>query len=78
MMSFGRTCVVGGILALVLGGCHPGPKPAQGEAAKPPHTPTRVDSAVPSTITAAWVLALRAVPRSCWSRSRSGVIVEEN
>ena len=51
MKSFGRTCVVGGILALVLGGCQPQPKPAaQREAAKPAHTPTRVDSAVPREV----------------------------
>jgi len=51
MKTFGRTCVVGGILALALGGCQPQPKPVtQREAAKPPHTPIRVDSAVPREI----------------------------
>ena len=51
MKSFGRTCVVGGILALVLGGCQPRPKPVtQREAVKPPHTPIRVDSAVPREV----------------------------
>ena len=51
MKSLGRTCVVAGILALVLGGCHPQPKPAaRREAVKPPHTPTRVDSVVPREV----------------------------
>ena len=51
MKLLGKTCVVCGILsALVLGGCHSQPKPAQSEAIKPPHTPTRVDSAVPREV----------------------------
>jgi hypothetical protein len=51
MKSGGRAYVVGGILALVLGGCHPQPKPAARRvAAKPAHPPTRVDSAVPREV----------------------------
>jgi hypothetical protein len=51
MKLFRTIRVVGAALAVVLGGCHAQPKPvAQREAAKPPHQPVRVDSAVPREV----------------------------
>jgi hypothetical protein len=51
MKSFRAMCLAGGVVAVVLGACRAQPRPVtQREAAKPPHPPTRVDSAVPREV----------------------------
>jgi len=48
MKSVGAIWVLGAALGVVLGGCRAQPTPAARQiAAKPPHPPTQVDSAVP-------------------------------